>query len=232
MLQVKSHYQKKIDELHGLIEEAAIELQRVREEIEAQKKIREEVKQNISKLRDNFTTLGNDRSLAKGELGKLQKAHAKEIKEHESRLEDRKNQVTRLEKKEKELEEKTITLNSVKDEVKKERSILNDIGESIDDLVSERTSLESEVSGLESKKMALNKEILEARGKANKIVESATITAKDAHKFYNSMGPWISAIAQWHAVHGGEMPELLHDWKPKAIVVSSQIHKLLKDKQK
>ena len=231
MLQSKSQYQRKIDELHQKIEEAAIELQHTREEIESEKKGRNVIRESIEGLKDDIADKKRILSEVATETEDWRKTRKREVLSYEKEVDSLKSQVVSLEKEKAGLEKEIEGLGSVERDINRKVDGLARLDADITGLKTSKAELSKELSILETKELGEKEAIEKMRGKADKIIESATLTARDAHKFYNSIGPWISAIAQWHAVHGGEMPELLHDWKPKAIVVSSEIHKKLKDKQ-
>lgn len=230
MLPQKSSYLKKIDELHKQIEESALKLQQVREDTAKEIERREVIRESVSKLQNKITDLELACSQAKEKTQDWRKTRDKEVKEFEAKIEREKENLKLLKAEEKVVKQKIARYKRLDSDIKVHEEKLNGLKTDLNSMILEKNTLSKDIRDLDKEKQGLEREIEKARGKADKIIEGANEVARDAHAFYQEIGPYISAIAQWHAVHGGKMPELLHDWKPKLIVVSTEIHKKLKDK--
>lgn len=227
----KSPYEQKIVELHQQIKDLAVELQHTRETLEQEKKNRDDVIKSINKLKDDIKSLQVLKLEIETDTNAWRKVRNKEKKEFEAKLELAKTKIKDLKLKESNLKQKLSRLSDVETKIiTAERKLLS-VEETITDLLSQKTSLQTAVTNLINDKKALDIEIEKSKGRADKLIQSAEEMVIDAQIYYEALGAYISAIAQWHAVHGTEMPELLHSWQPKQIVVSSKIHKLLKNKQ-
>lgn len=231
MLQVKSHYHKKIDELHSEIEVLARELQHTREAVEQSTKRRVELLGNIESLEDEILGLEKSRSDVLEQTQSYRKMRQKEVSEYDGKVKEKQSQIKKLEAEWGKVKERILHYDRLESGIQKSEKRLKDIESTILELNSSKSSVASEVSILNKEKRELEKEIEKGRGQADKILNEALLVAQDAHTYYETVGDWISAIANWHAVHGKNMPELLHKYKPKRIIVPSRIHKLLKKKQ-
>lgn len=232
MIQQKSQYQRKIEELHSQIKEKAIELQKIQENVESEKKNRDELRENIHNLKNEVTKLELDKNMIKEEIKLRSDAKGKDISETETELKLLYSEIENLQKDKFQLQKDVDNLHEIYKKISNASETLDGLKNEINSIRNEKSQISNELKLFSEEKKKLEKEIENARGKSNKILESTSLVTKDIQEFYNAIGPWISAIASWHAKHGGEMPELLHDWKPKGLYVSQKVHKELKNKQK
>lgn len=232
MLQVKSHYQKKIDELHSEIEVLARELQRTREAVEQSNKIRAELLANIESLEDEIVELKKVRSDVLEQTQSYRQMRQKEVSEYDGKVKEKQSEIKKLEAEWDKIKKRILEHNRLESAIQKGEKRLKDIESTILELTSSKSSVASEVSVLNREKRELDKELAKGRGQADKILNEALLVARDAKVYYRTVGDWISAIANWHAVHGKAMPEVLHKYKPKTIIVPSRVHKLLKKNEK
>src|SRR3990167_2435334 len=226
MRETKGDYQKKIDELHGLVEQKARELQAVTEQVEGEKKIREGVREHIIKLRNDLVSIGQvaikEAELIKSDREKWQK----EAIDHDRRVFEERNIVQDLETEALELRKEIKNLNKVQAEVKKEEKLVSGLVASKEDLETQKNKLSSQV---ESSRIELENNLsrkVDLQKLAGEAMENLLQVHKDTQDFRNKVYFYIRRIVQNYRERGKQAPLVFEEFKPNVPIRADILKKL------
>jgi flagellar biosynthesis chaperone FliJ len=230
MKQLASSYDKKIKELHSLVEQKARELQAVSERVEVEKKRENEVKEHIVKLINDSIKLEqkilNQIELIKSDRSKWQK----EGIEHDKKLFEARNILSSLMGESLELKKQNSRLGKISSEKSKLDKKVNSLNKVVENLEGQvgKLSKKIEISELElqdnqSKKADLQK-------LAGRIMEEILETHKNTQEYRNHIYFYIRRIVQNYEERGKKAPDVFDRFKVN-VPIRADILKKLKQEQ-
>lgn len=228
MLQSKSSYQKKIDELHQQILAKARELHDISEQVEQKKREKSCLLTEIAKHGVELAEVKFSITKADERLQEKGSKKSKLVLEHESAVRDHEVIISKLMAKVKSLENEVTSLEKVKVALARTKKELDALYREVKLVNNSLQSKSQELEKIQKARDIALRETALIKKQGRETIEFIEKVVKDVQSQRNALKPYINEINSFYRRQDKPVPFLIKDWKPKFLHIRLHDFKKLK----